>query len=245
MRPFWIALQFLTRLPTPSLTSVTPVESGRSLLFYPLVGLLIGVLLYFVSLLTTYLSPLLTAAVVVALWLWLTGALHVDGLADMADGWVGGQGDRERTLAIMRDPYCGPMGVSAVVALLLLKFAALTVVVTTSPLWLLYAPLAARGMVLLLMLTTPYCREQGLASAMLASMPRRGLWAMLAVTGPGGVLIFQWQGLSLLLVLLLLFWVYRRALMQRLGGYSGDGAGALLEISELAVLLVAAVPFNA
>ena len=129
MRPFWLALQFLTRLPTPQLDRVSDRELGLSLPFYPIVGLIIGGLLYIAAELLTSVSPLFSAAIIVALWLWLTGALHLDGLADMADAWVGGHGDRERTLAIMKDPYCGPMGVSAVVAMLLLKFAALSVLV--------------------------------------------------------------------------------------------------------------------
>ena len=104
MRAFWLSLQFLTRIPTPQFAEIAPQTVGRSLLFYPLVGLIIGGLLLAVTQLTAAASPLVTSALVLATWLLLSGALHIDGVADMADAWVGGQGDRERTLAIMKDP---------------------------------------------------------------------------------------------------------------------------------------------
>lgn len=240
MRPFWLALQFLTRLPTTRLDGVDEREVGLSLLFYPVVGLIIGGLLYLAAKLLTIVSPLFAAALIVALWLWLTGALHIDGLADMADAWVGGHGSRERTLAIMKDPYCGPMGVSAVVALLLLKFAALVVVIESLPRLLLMAPVIGRGLVLLLMLTTPYCREKGLASSMVARMPRRALWVLVLLLAVALPALFQWLGAILLVVILLLFVTYRRALVRRLGGYTGDTAGALVEISEIFTLVIGA-----
>ena len=73
-------------------------------------------------------SPLLQAALLLALWVALTGALHLDGLADSADAWLGGFGDPARTLEIMKDPRSGPVAVVVLVLLLLLKFSALLVV---------------------------------------------------------------------------------------------------------------------
>jgi len=240
MQSFWLALQFLTRLPAPRYAQVSPQAVGRSLLFYPLVGLLIGLLLLAAAQLTTTFPPLSTAALVVVLWLLLTGALHIDGLADMADAWVGGHGDRERTLAIMKDPYCGPMGVSAVVALLLLKFVALVELVHAAPLLLLLAPVVGRGFAVLLMLTTPYCREIGLASDMVRHLPRPQAWLLLLVVVGITLWWLQWAGAWLLGGSLLAFVIYRRALLQRLQGFSGDGAGALIEIIEVMILLIGA-----
>lgn len=245
MQPFWLALQFLTRLPTPQLAEVSPQAVGRSVLFYPLVGLIIGALMYGVSLLAAALSPLLQAALLLSLWLLLSGALHIDGLADMADAWVGGHGDRERTLAIMKDPYCGPMGVSAVVAMLLLKFAALVELLQLAPQLLLLAPVAGRSFAVLLMLTTPYCRETGLASDMVRQLPRTGAWlVLLGVTA----IILLWQqgyGVWMLGCGLLLFVLYRRAVLRRLQGFTGDAAGALIELMELLILLLSVGIINA
>lgn len=241
MRSFWLALQFLTRLPTPQLAELEPQTVGRSLLFYPLVGLIIGALLWALSQLVAGLPPTLSAALLLLLWLLLSGALHIDGLADMADAWVGGHGDRERTLTIMKDPYCGPMGVSAVVVVLLLKYAALLELVAHDALLLVVAPVVGRSLALLLMLTTPYCRSQGLASDMVRHLPRRAAWLQLLLLAALLPCVLQWRGAWLLLALLLTFALYRGALMKRLQGFTGDAAGALIEIIESVLLVTAAV----
>ncbi len=240
MQPFWLALQFLTRLPTPQYPEVAPITVGRSLLFYPLVGLIIGALLLAGAQLVTVVSPLITAALVMTLWLFLSGALHIDGLADMADAWVGGQGDRKRTLAIMKDPYCGPMGVTAVVAVLLLKFTALITLVEDAPLLLLLAPTLGRSFAVLLMLTTPYCREVGLASDMVRHMPRSALWGLLGVVAVVALWWLQWTAAGLLGAGVVLFFIYRQALLKRLQGFTGDAAGALIELTEVVILILGA-----
>lgn len=241
MQPFWLALQFLTRLPAPRYEVVPPQAVGRSLLFYPLVGLIIGLLLYAVAQLMSAASPIFTAAMIVTLWLILSGALHIDGLSDLADAWVGGHGDRERTLAIMKDPYCGPMGVAAVVAVLLLKFTATTTLLSGAPHLLIVAPLAGRTLALLLMLTTPYVRESGLAAEMVRYMPRRALWGITILVTALVIYQWPWQGGWIVGASLLLFIAFRHALLQRLHGFSGDAAGALIELTEVVALLCGAL----
>ena len=239
MSAFWLALQFLTRLPTPQLAQVQPATLGRSVLFYPLIGLIIGAALYALSYLDV--SAQLMAAMVLVLWVYLSGALHIDGLADMADAWVGGHGDRERTLEIMKDPASGPMGVSVVVALLLLKYAALVELLQYETLFLLLVPVLGRSFAVLLMLTTPYVREQGLASEMVRHLPRLSAWSILGLLTALLLGCLQWQGMWVLMATIMLYWVYRRALIQRLAGFTGDAAGALIEIVEVTTLLVLAI----
>ena len=125
MEPFWAALRFLTVLPVPRGVSAAPEVTGRSLLAYPLVGLVMGVGLVLAAGSTAWTAPPLQAALVVAVWAVLSGALHLDGLADSADAFLGGHGDANRTLSIMKDPRSGPAGVVAVTLVLLLKYAAL------------------------------------------------------------------------------------------------------------------------
>lgn len=107
MLPFWIALQFLSSLPIRLPGMPTPQELGRSLLFYPLVGLLFGAILWALNGLLLGTPLLLHAALLLTVWVLLSGGLHLDGLADSADAWLGGFGDRERTLTIMKDPRSG------------------------------------------------------------------------------------------------------------------------------------------
>lgn len=107
MQAFWIALQFLSSLPVRLAGMPAPEQMGRSLLCYPLVGLLFGGVLWAASALLAGSPPMLQAALLLCIWVWLSGALHLDGLADSADAWLGGFGDRERTLTIMKDRAAG------------------------------------------------------------------------------------------------------------------------------------------
>lgn len=239
MQPFWLALQFLTRLPTPPLGVVEASQAGRSLAWYPVVGLLLGALLWAAALLLQGQDALLVAAVLLVLWVALTGALHLDGLADSADAFVGGMGDRERTLAIMKDPTSGPVGVTALVLVLLLKFAALAALLRTGELLpLLIIPALARSGVALLFVTTPYVRVGGLGEALARHAPRNAIvGGALTVLG----LLFQMRGgngLPVIVAALLLWFWLRRGVRKRLGGFTGDIAGALLELLECVALLV-------
>lgn len=235
LQPLLIALQFLTRLPIRLRGMPEPQALGRSLLWYPLVGALLGALLTAAAQLP--IPPLLHAALLLALWVGFTGALHLDGLADCADAWVGGHGDRERTLAIMKDPNAGPMGITALVLLLLLKFAALSVLLEQSRSeWLWLIPLLARAAMPALFLSTPYVRSAGLGSALATHLPRRA--ALLVVIASASLAAFaQLAGLLLLLVCAVVFLLIRRLLIRRLGGFTGDGAGAMLEVIEAAALI--------
>ena len=122
MLPFWIALQFLTVIPIQLSRVPNQEENARSVLCYPLIGLLIGLILYSLSWLLSPVPHLLSATLILIIWIWLTGGLHLDGLADTADAWVGGFGDKQRTLEIMKDPSCGPIGVLSLIAVCLLKW---------------------------------------------------------------------------------------------------------------------------
>lgn len=239
--PLLIALQFLTRLPVSLPGMPSPDEQGRSLLYYPLVGGLLGGLLWLASLCLADTPALLGAALLLSLWVLLSGALHLDGLGDCVDAWVGGYGERERTLAIMKDPRCGPMAVVALCLLLLLKCAALSVLLPAGQgVAVLLAVWLARSLLPLLFYCTPYVRAEGLGAALSRHLPRQTVPYLLAVQA-GLCLLFGWAGVYALLAALGCFYLARRAMLQRLGGCTGDCAGALVELAELAILLVLAL----
>lgn len=235
MRSLLAALGFLTRVPVPAWVFKDARATKASLAWYPAVGLLIGGVLWSLAWLGSDLPPLLRAALLLLVWTALTGALHLDGLADSADAWVGGLGDRERTLEIMKDPRSGPMGVTAVVLVLLLKFAALaSLPFAGAALWM--APMLARIAITAAFLCTPYVRSQGLGSA-LTDSPRLacvvGVLAAVAVAACSG-----WHGMRALVAVSVVFACWRCACMHRLGGMTGDTLGALTELAEAAVLVV-------
>ena len=240
-QPLLIALQFLTRLPVRLPGMPEAQQIGRSLLWYPLVGLLIGGLLLTLHGLLGSTPALLQAAILLAVWVGLSGGLHLDGLADTADAWVGGYGDRKRTRAIMKDPRSGPIAVVVLLLVLLLKFAALVVLLERGA-WagLLLAPWLGRALLPLLFLTTTYVRAGGLGAALSEHLPRERLPLLLAAHGLA-MLLLGFSAVLALLAAALVFWLLRRAFVARLGGTTGDTAGALLELAECAVLVALAL----
>ncbi|SCW87426.1 MULTISPECIES: adenosylcobinamide-GDP ribazoletransferase [unclassified Pseudomonas] len=242
MLPFWIALQFLSSLPVRLPGMPEPEQLGRSLLCYPLVGLVFGGLLWTLDGLLLGTPLLLHAALVLMAWVLLSGGLHLDGLADSADAWLGGFGDRERTLLIMKDPRSGPIAVVTLVVVLLLKWTALVALIEQEQaLALLIVPMLGRGALLGLFLTTPYVRAGGLGQALADHLPRRSGWQVLSACALGCLLLLGWAGLWSLVVATLVFIGLRRMMLRRLQGCTGDTAGALLELLETAVLVALAL----
>ena len=234
-----LGLQFLTTLPTPRHLAADDRTIGLSLLWYPGVGLLLGLLLLFIC--TVMPLPFyLQAAVTVALWIVLTGGLHLDGLADCTDAWVGGLGDREKTLRLLQDPLCGSMAVLSLILLVTLKCLALAAVIQGGQLqWLWAIPLLGRTSVLLLFLSTGYVRPQGLGAVLAEQFSPR--WGRRVVVGMAIATFFflpldLWSGFWLTLTGIFLF--IRWMSMSRLGGFTGDVAGAQVECVELGLLLL-------
>ena len=226
MKAFLLALQFLTCLPVSLKAAPGPADWGRSALAYPLVGLLIGLLL---------------AALLTATWALITGGLHLDGLADSADAWVGGHGDRERTMTIMKDPRSGPAAVSTLALVLLLKFVAL-VALAKAGAWpaLLLAPVLGRSALVALLLSTPYVRPGGMGSAMSAHLPRAAAVLALLLAAAGALVAGKIGALALAVAVVA--WLGLRWMMvRRLGGMTGDTLGAAVELTEVAVLVALAL----
>ncbi|PHN20412.1 adenosylcobinamide-GDP ribazoletransferase [Pseudomonas sp. ICMP 561] len=238
MLPFWIALQFLSSLPVTLPGMPKPEELGRSVLFYPLVGVLFGVLLLGLNTLLSDAPVMLHAALLLTAWVLLSGGLHLDGLADSADAWLGGFGDRERTLTIMKDPRSGPIAVVTLILVLLLKFTALLALIESqNSLALLLAPVLGRSAMLGLFLCTPYVRAGGLGQALADHLPRSAGKQVLLVCAVGCVLVAGLSGFYALTAAAVCFFWLRHLMLKRLGGTTGDTAGALLELLEVTVLL--------
>lgn len=239
--PLLIAVQFMTTIPIKLPCLPSREQNALSMLFYPAIGLMIGGVLWLVA---SYvqLPIMLLSCVVMAVWVWLTGGLHLDGLADTADAWVGGFGDRQRTLTIMKDPNTGAMGVIAIVLCLALKWAAVYCLLELDAvLALLFVPMLGRISALALFATTPYVRQHGLGSA-LQDVPKPMLW--LVMMGYGVLclavisFVLSWQTALVVLSVWACVLAYLRALfVRRIGGITGDTVGASIEMVEVAMLM--------
>ncbi|HKK00813.1 MAG TPA: adenosylcobinamide-GDP ribazoletransferase [Desulfuromonadales bacterium] len=247
VRPFLVAVQFLTLFPVPLRRAPRDAEIGGSALYYPAVGLLIaaGLVAAATAMGAAHVPGLLEAALVLALWVLLTGGLHLDGLADSVDAWIGGRGERERTLAIMKDPTCGPMAVSALIVVLLVRFAALDALLASGhALPILLAPVLGRTALPALFLTTPYVRPGGLGSAISAHLNRTAAIGVVAATCGIVLAAFGAAGLAATISAAAVFLALRRMMIKRLGGTTGDTAGALVELVETVVMTAAAVIYG-
>lgn len=213
----------------------------QSVMLFPIVGLLIGGILALADFgLGMVLPSLPASAITVILMLAISGCLHMDGLADTADGFLSAR-PKERVLEIMRDSRIGSMGVVAVVSVIVLKITALASVPDHRHWAVVFLmPLAGRCALVLGMTVIAYARPQGgLASAfgrpnwhvpavsllILAAIS----WAVLEIMGLAAA------GLAVLATVMLSYWCKRR-----IGGFTGDTLGAACEIAEIAPALIAA-----
>ena len=174
MTPFFIALQFLTRLKIVNQTEWSVEDFGKSVVAFPYVGLIIGLIL---ALLYGILSPFiplvpLMLILVIAEFL-ITGGLHADGLMDTSDGLFSGR-ERDRKLEIMKDSRIGSFGVVAFVFVTLLKWQLLTAIPTAEfiPMALIMMPLMSRWSLVLSIRSYPYAREQGMGAAFANLAPK-------------------------------------------------------------------------
>ena len=243
MNALKIALQFMTRLPTGA-TDYNDADVKASIYWYGVVGLIIGALLWVTQSVLLWIAPQINsgivAAVLLCLWVALTGALHLDGLADTADAWLGGT-TPEKTLAIMKDPRCGPAGVTSIVLLLLIKFACLQALVVETPALLLLAPSLARSLMPILFLHTPYVRAAGLATPFKEGLAASTSYVQATLLALLWVIVMGASALPALLLVGIVFWWLRTLMLKRIGGTTGDTAGATVEIIEAFALLTMAL----
>lgn len=233
---FFAAARFLTIFPVPGSWGSSRESLGRSAPAFPLVGLLLGGACGLVALLADrYLSGGVSASLCVVALAVLSGGLHLDGLADSADGLCVPRA-KDRALEIMRDPHTGAMGVIAVVSVLLLKTMALMELDAQSR-WLavVMMPVAGRTALVIGMAVMPYIRESGLGSPFYEKRPRLAAVWSVAVLGALGWFAAEWGGIVVAGVSTAAALLLAGMIVRRLGGTTGDTLGALCECVEIAV----------
>jgi adenosylcobinamide-GDP ribazoletransferase len=238
---FLVALQFLSISPPLFKRLPTARELGRASGYFPLVGILIGALLAAGHFLLSRVFPTsVSAALLLTLWIVLTGALHLDGFLDSCDGLLGGRTPQKR-LEIMKDERVGAFGLAGGVLLILLKFTALSNL-SDPHAALLVAPALARWGMTVSIFAFPYARVEGLGRTMKDSTGLGQVLLASAITlgvcwVAGGIF-----GVVLAIVAVLVVWLFCRFVLRLIPGMTGDTYGALNELIELVVLLAYAVP---
>ncbi len=228
-----VAFIFASRIPMPKLEAIEPEDSSRSLPWFLLVGATLGLTLSLLAAGFQNANPMLVAAILLGASAMFTGGLHLDGVADSADGWLAG-GDKARTLEIMKDPRCGSGAVISLMVLLLLQWGALVELIRAQQ-WLaiFLAPIIGRGALVSIFMSTPYARSQGLASDFINGANRpliMGLIAALSLL----CTLHSTTSLIALLAVAVVVYLCRRLMLKRLEGCTGDTAGAMAEIGAMA-----------
>jgi adenosylcobinamide-GDP ribazoletransferase len=237
MKSLLTAFDLLTTLPLPTLKNWQAGDSGRSAVWYSLVGLCIGALVAGAfALLQIYFSNMISAALALAFWILLTGGLHLDGLADCFDGMFHAS-DPERRLQIMKDSHIGAFGVIGLIAILLIKFSALSSLSSMNAIGAILLGASFARWCVLLAGKQPLARPDGLGadfasglqtgSVIFGALIPLGLAIWLGGTGLLAICI------GLLATVLILF-----AAKNNLGGVTGDVFGMIIEVVEVSVLLV-------
>ena len=245
MRAFIIALQFLTCIPLAPGMKVNEEEVGRSMRYFPLVGLCMGACLALVYIPLAALLPLSVAdGMIIALLAALSGAIHLDGLADTTDGIAGGK-DREERLRIMKDPRVGAIGVVCVVLVIMLKYVALLAV----PLHLkfraiLLIPLIGRWAQVLVAYRAEYAGlTRGVGFTFTRQVTLTVVLATSLLVGAFAYYLFSLKGAVIAVATLAACRVYAAYFRRTLGGVTGDVLGAATELAETAALVMLLVKF--
>ncbi len=233
---FWTALRFLTILPVPFRKETDDVALGKSLTYFPLVGLMLGVILLGLHYgLSVFLPASVVTALVITALVVLTGAHHLDGFMDTCDGITAGK-SREERLAIMSDSKVGAFGIAGAVLLILLKYISLSAAPVFASLLLM--PTLSRWAMVSAIFTFPYARATGMGSVFKQGANWQRLILSTVVTLLIAIVLLKWWAPALLASLWLIIFIVARYFRSRLGGLVGDVYGAINEISEVLVLLL-------
>jgi adenosylcobinamide-GDP ribazoletransferase len=235
MKPLLAAIQFLTVIPFPKSFTGGEKELEKCMPFFPVVGLLIGIIIAAFDHVMGFIFPPLPASVMTVIAMTgISGGLHMDGLADTADGFFSAR-PRERVLEIMRDSRTGVMGVLAVVFVIVLKVSVLiSLFPPLRPGIIVLMPLAGRCSFVVMMTALPYVRrEGGLATAFgVGKSWLNVLWTS-AFLLAAGWLAGHWMGLAASFSALLMAALFSVYCFRKIGGYTGDTLGAGCEITEI------------
>ena len=233
---FWAAIEFLTIFPTPRRREITADHVGESPPYFPLVGLILGIILLALNYaLSLFLPPTVVNALLVIALVILTGAHHLDGLADSFDGVIAGKSKEER-LAIMSDGKIGVFGITAIVLVLLLKYVCLS----QAPIFiaLILMPVLSRWAMVSAIFTFPYAKKLGMGTAFKAGANWQKFVIATIIALAAAVIILKFWGLVLFVAIGLITLGIAACFRSRLGGLTGDNYGAINELAEVAVLLI-------
>ena len=243
---FIILLQFMTRIPIPLKINYSEKKLGKSIKFFPLIGLVIGLILYFANfLITVYFKNIFYNKTIIAIFLiileiLIVGIIHIDGLADTFDGLFS-YAKKEKMLEIMKDSRIGTNGTVILILYFITKIVLTSEIIMINPKYLIICPIIAR-------LSTPvnaglsnYARKSGMSNAIISE---NGIFDVIFSLALSIILVFYIIGIkgivaiSIAFIFIIIFMLNVR---KKIDGITGDTMGACLELTSILVLFLGIV----
>ena len=237
---FLLALSFYSRIPVKRPLDYSSENMNKSTRFFPLIGLIVGGIGALVFWGTSFLFPPFLAVILsTAATIYITGAFHEDGFADFCDGFGGGY-TPEKIITIMKDSRIGTYGAAGLLLILSAKIGTLSSIdIYKIPLVIITAHGLSRVMPVVVIFTSNYVRDD--ISSKIKPIGKKGSTGDLIsaiIFGSGLLLFFPWKFIVLVIPLLLIItFTFRKYIIRKIGGYTGDCLGALQQICELAFYL--------
>ena len=236
MESLWITFSIFTILPLPNSIKWTTSRLSKVPFLLPIVGMVIGIILLIIMKLFEYTNLLIyTKGLLITIYfIVITGGFHLDGLMDSADGYFSRR-DTKRKLEIMSDSRVGAFAVISIIIVFSLKWMMITEVICYS--YNMYAifmiPVISRIIQPILLFSTPFAKEDGLAKMFEKNQKSTYLYLLL-----GSLLIIFFyfkniQVIALIVGTVVFYWIYKKNIILQFGGITGDLLGAFLELNEL------------
>ena len=243
---FIILIQFMTRIPIPLKISYSEKKLGKSIKFFPLVGLIIGLILYFANfLITIYFKNIFYNKTIIAIFLiileiLIVGIIHIDGLADTFDGLFS-YAKKEKMLEIMKDSRIGTNGAVVLILYFITKTVLISEIITTNPKYLIIFPIIAR-------LSTPinaglsnYARKSGMSNAIISENSIFDVIFSLALSIILVFYIIDIKGIITIFIAFIFIIIFMLNVRKKIDGITGDTMGACLELTSILVLFLGIV----
>lgn len=235
-----ILTKFMTRIPIPIKVDYDPKKLGKSIKFFPFVGLIIGFILYYTSIILVKFSKnnLINALIVIVIELMVVGIIHIDGLCDTFDGLFSYR-EKEKMLEIMKDSRIGTNGAIILVLYFIAKILFISEIFSINLKYLIIYPVLARLATPVNAAFSDYARKNGMSNFIISQNSAfEGIFSIILAAALS-FLIFSFKGFELFLGAFLFIIFFMQFVKKKISGVTGDTMGAALELTAIFVLFLA------
>lgn len=235
-----ILTRFMTRIPIPIKVDYDPKKLGKSIKFFPFVGLIIGFILYYTSIILVKFSKnnLINALIVIVIELMVVGIIHIDGLCDTFDGLFSYR-EKEKMLEIMKDSRIGTNGAIILVLYFIAKILFISEIFSINLKYLMIYPILARLATPVNAAFSDYARKNGMSKLIISQNSTFEGFFSIILAAALSFLIFSFKGFELFLGAFLFIIFFMQFVKKKISGVTGDTMGAALELTTIFVLFLA------